>query len=68
MEHSRLQKEKLAAQNASEALYLANLRKANTIPGAFSIDTQAETAHLKYIKQKINKIVKQETAKLEFKD
>ena len=67
MEHSRRVTEKAAARDNSEVDYLASLRKANTQPG-FKIETEASTEHLKEIKEKINKIVKQEIAKLEFKD
>lgn len=68
MEHSKRVTDKLAAKNQSEQEYLASLRNANTTPGAFAINTEASTEHLKYIKEKINKIVKQEIALLEFKD
>ena len=54
---------------AGEASYLDTLVKASTEPGAFSgLPEDSDSSHIKSIQKRINKIVNQEIALIEWKD
>lgn len=56
----------IAAKAEGDKDYMEKLKKANQT--GISLDTQASSSHLAQVKKRINKIVKEEVEKLEFKD
>jgi len=68
-EYSADAMQKQATKEASEAQYFDELKKFSTEPGAFSkLSETGSSHHLQDIRKKINKIVEQEIALVEFQN